>query len=118
MDQNLQELADQIGFPVPMLRQLLQQPADVDQRVLCDLFQNVLFLMRAHRIFPRTAIRMMLQTPDNPFEVSDDSYSGEEEPDTYEEEDISFEEEEGEEDDIMEEEEEDEEPEEESLNEE
>jgi hypothetical protein len=84
MDNEIDELADEIGLSVARLQQLLQK----DDRYVSQLIalgrsrefaerasfigdmRNVLGLMRSHNFSAHTAARMIGQTPENPVEIS------------------------------------------------
>ena len=84
MDNEIDELADEIGLSVTRLQQLLQK----DDRYVNQLIalgrtrefaerasfigdmRNVLGLMHSHNFSAHTAARMIGQTPENPVEIS------------------------------------------------
>jgi hypothetical protein len=84
MDNEIDELADEIGLSVARLQQLLQK----DDRYISQLIalgrsrefaerasfigdmRNVLGLMHSHNFSAHTAARMIGQTPENPVEIS------------------------------------------------
>ncbi len=84
MDNEIDELADEIGLSVARLQQLLQK----DDRYIGQLIalgrsrefaerasfigdmRNVLGLMHSHNFSAHTAARMIGQTPENPVEIS------------------------------------------------
>jgi hypothetical protein len=84
MDQEIDEIADEIGMSVARLQQLLQK----DDRYIGQLIalgksrefaekasfigdlRNVLGLMHSHNFSAHTAAQMIGQTPENPVEIS------------------------------------------------
>jgi hypothetical protein len=95
MDNEINELADEIGMSVDRLQQLLQK----DERYIGQLMalgrsrefaerasfigdmRNVLGLMASHNFSAHTAARMIGQTPDNPVEISTTEEEDEDEED-------------------------------------
>ncbi len=95
MDNEIDELADEIGLSVARLQQLLQK----DDRYVNQLIalgktrdfaerasfigdmRNVLGLMTSHNFSAHTAARMIGQTPENPVEISTTEEEDEDEED-------------------------------------
>jgi hypothetical protein len=95
MDNEIVELADEIGMTVTRLQQLLQK----DERYISQLIalgrsrefaerasfigdmRNVLGLMVSHNFSAHTAARMIGQTPENPVEISTTEEEDEDEED-------------------------------------
>jgi hypothetical protein len=95
MDNEIDELADEIGMSVARLQQLLQK----DERYIDQLIalgrsrefaerasfigdmRNVLGLMASHNFSAHTAARMIGQTPENPVEISTTEEEDEDEED-------------------------------------
>jgi hypothetical protein len=95
MDNEIDELADEIGMSVARLQQLLQK----DERYIGQLIalgrtrefaerasfigdmRNVLGLMASHNFSAHTAARMIGQTPENPVEISTTEEEDEDEED-------------------------------------